>query len=330
MAETHVGDEQQLLLRSADEGLIEEVRRLTPLLGVRLHVLDPAASLPESGLLLDDEAALPPGSVRLYTHSVTLQLHLPHEADRLLAHVAEEVRPPAARTVGVLGARGGVGASSFAAALARMAVQAGQATTLIDLDPGGGGIDVLLGLEHDPGPRWADVLGEEGGFPPERLRLALPAWHSVRVLSGDARSGARLGAPSVKAAVAALSRDGDLLVLDLPRAVLTGSGDGAWLLPACREIVLVAGCDVRSASAVVQAAELLRASSAPRLVLRTGSSGALPAEDVAAAAGLRAATMRGERSLDAGIERGVGPAEQRRGALAGTARQLLRDIGVVS
>src|SRR5690606_15920045 len=83
--------------------------------------------------------------------------------------------------------RGGRGTSALAAVLARLAVDAGRTTALVDGDPAGGGLDILLGVEHDAGPRWSDLLTERGGFPPDRLMAALPAWHGVRVLSGDVR-----------------------------------------------------------------------------------------------------------------------------------------------
>src|SRR5690606_14647126 len=125
--------------------------------------------------------------------------------------------------------------------VARLAVAAGVPTALVDLDPCGGGLDVLLGLEHDAGPRWADVLTERGGFPPERLVLSLPSWYSVRVLSSDVRSGVPLDDVVARAAVHALSRAVDLLVLDLPRHVLAPREPGgevpAWLAP-CSDVVL--------------------------------------------------------------------------------------------
>ena len=58
----------------------------------------------------------------------------------------------------VVGGSGGVGASTFAAALATAAAPA----TLIDLDPVSGGIDVLLGIEDVPGARWSGLRLEGG------------------------------------------------------------------------------------------------------------------------------------------------------------------------
>src|SRR5450756_3160863 len=55
------------------------------------------------------------------------------------------------RPVGVMAARGGVGASCLAASLAAESART-RPTALVDLDLGGGGLDVLLGIEDDGGP----------------------------------------------------------------------------------------------------------------------------------------------------------------------------------
>ena len=66
--------------------------------------------------------------------------------------------------IAVLPGRGGGGASVFAAALTHCAGQ----SLLMDLDPLGGGIDLLLGAESAPGLRWPDITAHGG-------RLARPA-----------------------------------------------------------------------------------------------------------------------------------------------------------
>ncbi|HWF27661.1 MAG TPA: septum site-determining protein Ssd, partial [Mycobacterium sp.] len=64
---------------------------------------------------------------------------------RELADAGESARDERARgaVVAVIGGRGGAGASLFAAALAQVAAD----PLLIDLDPWGGGIDLLVGCE---------------------------------------------------------------------------------------------------------------------------------------------------------------------------------------
>ncbi len=83
-----------------------------------------------------------------------------HDLVRELADAGESARDSGARgeVVAVIGGRGGAGASVFAVALA----QAATDSLLVDLDPWGGGIDLLVGAETTPGVRWPD-LSLQGG-----------------------------------------------------------------------------------------------------------------------------------------------------------------------
>ena len=62
-----------------------------------------------------------------------------------LSDADDDAGPTRARgaVIAVIGGRGGAGASVFATALAHSATEA----LLVDLDPWGGGIDLLLGAE---------------------------------------------------------------------------------------------------------------------------------------------------------------------------------------
>lgn len=161
---------------------------------------------------------------------------------------------------------GGVGASTLAAAVAVRARAAGRTVVAVDLDPLAGCLDVVFGLEQEPGWRWpelADVSGVVDGF---GLADELPVSCGVPVLSGrrgaswdsrsDSTSDGWLGTlPDV---VAGLADAHDLTVLDLPRdpAVLDAV---AVLVDA---VVMVVGTQVpqlAAASAVVSGARgLLR------------------------------------------------------------------------
>src|SRR6185312_17116098 len=83
--------------------------------------------------------------------------------------------------IGVIGGNGGVGASTFAAVLAWAAVSG----VLVDLDPVGGGVDVLLGIERAPGARWSGLRLDGGRLAPEVLTAGLPRWAGVPVLAAD-------------------------------------------------------------------------------------------------------------------------------------------------
>ena len=322
-------------LRSGDRHVVEQVRRLCALAGLELDVVAPGSAPPAADVLLDDRTD-PAGPAWARTaergHVVELgtgagTLRLPADAEALLGILGDAAAPRRARVVGVVGAVGGVGASALAAVVARLAVAAGRAGALVDLDPAGGGLDVLLGIEHDPGPRWGDVLGQQGGFPPDRLMAALPTWHGVHVLSADVRGGVDPDDAVALAAVDALTRAADAVVLDLPRAVLAPGGEPTW--PAlCAAVVLLTACDTRSAAAATVAGRML-AGRELHLVVRGPAPGSLLPEDVADVAGLPlAAVMRPERAFTAGLERGLSPGDQRRGPLLATARRLLPALGL--
>ncbi|MBD0322964.1 MAG: hypothetical protein ICV72_06190, partial [Aldersonia sp.] len=76
-------------------------------------------------------------------------ISLPDRAAELVTAMAARPAGSGGGTVlAVIGGRGGAGASTFAAALASTADRAeARATLLVDCDAGGGGIDLLLGIE---------------------------------------------------------------------------------------------------------------------------------------------------------------------------------------
>ncbi|MEE6281519.1 septum site-determining protein Ssd [Georgenia sunbinii] len=331
------------VLRSADPGLIDQVRRLCALGGLELTVVPPGSGAPVGSIHLDDvtvpveprwsEVVTTGRVVELAAagHGGADALHLPADAESLLDLLSQAAAPVRAAVIGVIGASGGLGVSALAAVLARLVVGTGSATALVDLDPAGGGLDVLLGVEHDAGPRWADVLTQHGGFPPDRLTSSLPVWHSVRVLSGDVRGGVDGATPVALAAVTALARARDVVVLDLPRLLLAPGVDPGWLR-LCGDVVLLAGCDVRSAAAATTAAATLAATGTPAgLVVRGPAPGSLQPADIAEACELPLITvMRAERAFAAGVERGMSPGDQPRGPLRAAGRSVLRHVGLLS
>lgn len=256
-------------------------------------------------------------------------LELPLDAEPLLRFLSSLRLAPRARVIGVAAARGGAGASTLAAALAREAVRGGTLTALADLDGASGGLDLLLGIEQELGPRWVDLRSERAGFPPDALSLALPRWHAVRVLSGDARGGARPDDPGVPDAVRSLVSEHDLVVLDLGDAAAwypSREGAGPPEMPECQVLLVVAACDVRSAAAAAVLEREVRASET-RLVVRTPGPGGLDPGELAEACGLPlAATTRTERGSAAAAERGEAPGDNRRGPIARTAARLAADF----
>ena len=80
----------------------------------------------------------------------------------------------------VVGASGGVGASSLATAVAVRAVRAGLDVVLVDGCPLGGGLDVVLGAEQAQGVRWSDLSRLEGSADGPALLVRLPLAEGVR------------------------------------------------------------------------------------------------------------------------------------------------------
>ena len=135
-----------------------------------------------------------------------------------IANAAEGVGRPAL-TVGVMGGRGGSGASTLACALAVTAARSGRRTMLIDGDPLGGGLDVLLGGENAEGMRWPDFARSKGRLAGSALEESLPALHGLRVLSWGRDDEVVIPPQAMQAVLAAARRLGGVVVVDLPRRV---------------------------------------------------------------------------------------------------------------
>lgn len=240
--------------------------------------------------------------------------------------------PPAedrdATVVGVIGARGGTGASVLAAAVARLAASGGAQTALVDGDLTGGGVDVLLGIEDEVGLRWPDLHAARGEVGGDELAALLPTWRGVRVLSADRRRPEGLVGDAPADVVRALVRAHDVVVVDLSRHDLArrarSAGDEgveADTLAAAARCTVVAVVATRDLGSVAGAlalhdATILAAPRAPLgMVVRGPAAGGLTAHDVASAAGLDLwAELRSDPSLPGALERGEGPpARSRRG-----------------
>lgn len=248
-------------------------------------------------------------------------LRVPGQEDELirgLAEAADSARDdgPRGDVVAVIGGCGGAGASVFAVALALGAADA----LLVDLDPWGGGVDLLLGSETTPGVRWPDLALQGGRLVWSAVREALPRHRGVSFLSGT-RHGYELDAGPVDAVVDAGRRGGVTVACDLPRR-LTDAVQVA--LEAADLVVVVTPCDVRACAASAAIAPVLTAIN-PNLglVVRGPSPGGLRAAEVADITGLPLlASMRAQSQLDDQLEHG-GLRVGRRSALASAAGHVL-------
>ncbi|KZM35654.1 septum site-determining protein Ssd [Oerskovia enterophila] len=246
--------------------------------------------------------------------------------------------------VGVIGACGGAGASTLAAALADGLRRAGRRPVLVDLATRGGGIDVLLGIDHREGPRWADLRDARGEVDGRALAGLLPTWCAVPVLSAHRTDPAVLDQGVVVDVCSALADACDVLVLDLPRAALAaGAGGGAdmstgaaagagadaehaALVGACDALFLVTPLELPAVAGAVAAVALARRSGADRsmrLVARRPAPGRLDPWEVSDVVGLPLACVVGwDRTLAARVDRGQGPPVGARRPLGRAGREL--------
>ena len=276
------------------------------------------------------------------------------ELVRYLAEAAEAGSIASRRgpVIAVAAGRGGGGASVFAAALAQSAVDrsavaqsavaqsavdrsavaqsavdrsagtqsAGGGALLVDLDPCGGGIDLLLGTETAPGLRWPELADASGRLSWTAVRDGLPRYRDVSVLSCT-RTYHEIEAGAAAAIIGAGRRGGATVVCDMPRSLTTAA---LCALEVADLVAIVTSCDVRGAAATSAVAGVIRSVN-PNvgLVVRGPAPGGLRAVEVAdiAAVPLLAA-MRPEPMLDRQLEqRGMRLAH--RSPLATAARKVL-------
>ncbi|MER6593234.1 septum site-determining protein Ssd, partial [Micromonospora purpureochromogenes] len=169
-------------------------------------------------------------------HVATLPAAEPWLVDRFTECGTDRPFGGPARTVAVLGGRGGAGASVFAGALAVTAARARLRTLLVDADPLGGGLDLVLGWEDLDGLRWPALTDADGRVDAPALVRALPSRGDLVVLSWDRGDLLALPAQAMAATVDAARRGRDFVVVDVPRqlddaaVVALQSADQAYLV----------------------------------------------------------------------------------------------------
>lgn len=257
-------------------------------------------------------------------------VELPDGESWLVSALADATEAPA-HTVGkvlaVVGGRGGAGASVLAAAVGLTVSRGGTSALLVDCDPLGGGLDLVLGAETDDGLRWPDLHLRAGRIAASSLHAALPGRvHGpgrLTMLSG-ARRGAGPEPDAVAAVVNSGRRAGETVVCDVPRHL----GDaGRAALDRADLTVIVVPAEVRACVSARLVAELVadRGGSA-HLVVRGPAPGGLRADEVAEAVELPLlASMRPEPRLDEDLDRGEFQPRQG-GPLAGASREILRAL----
>ncbi len=360
------GPEPAILAVTGDAVLADDVLRLGAAVGVRVTVVpDALAAAPHwqaADLVLVDSSSVaglralgvpqrsravlvaeeqPVGS-RVWQDSlavgITAVVNLPAGEQWLLEALAEasgrlsSVAPVAV----VLGARGGAGSTVLAVAMAWAAAAEGLASYLLDLDPLGCGAQVMLGVDHLPGGGWTEVDATAGRVPPRALRAGLPTIAGVKVMGWpslpEPAQGLQVAAGAAGAVIDAAARDGDVVIVDLPRwACRDGTEPEPFAMEALTrgsQIILVSSADVRSALAGRRLLAHRRLAGLPvGLVVRGPSPGGLSADDIADALEVPLlAFMPHERGLDRSMEDGFPPGSRRNSAVRSAALRLLAGV----
>lgn len=354
------------LLVTADETLLDDVLRLSAIAGAEVDVAtDPAAARPgwstaptvivgadvaaacararlhrRRGVALVARSAAPsapgvssgPPSEAVWDLATELGadqvIVLPDAEQWLVRRLTESRRAGAAgRVVAVAPGSGGAGASVLAAGLAITAVRHGARPMLVDADPFGGGLDVLLGWEGRSGLRWPDLAEAGGVMSVDGLYSALPSHGDLVLLSWDRSDTLAVPLDAVDAVLDAGRRGSDLVVVDLPRSL---DDAAVRVLQAADLTLLVARPEVRACAAAARASSLVRLhSDAVEVVVRGPAPGNLRASDVRASLGLPlAGSLRPETRLPAALDRGEAPAATGRGPLAALCRRLLARLDI--
>jgi secretion/DNA translocation related CpaE-like protein len=209
--------------------------------------------------------------------------------------------------VAVVGGSGGVGASTLAAAIAQVAGENVDrdrpgGAALVDVDPLGGGIDLLLGAERTSGWRWPRLSAAEGQL--GDLRRYLPVVDGVSVVAMSRGAVLDLAREPLAAIVASLRAWHALVVIDAGRSLAAPTREAVRL--SGRQLVVV-GAGVRGTAAARQTVSALGLERA-ELVVRE-SRGGLPSDLVAEAVGCPVlARLPDEPRLAGAAERGEPPA----------------------
>jgi secretion/DNA translocation related CpaE-like protein len=231
-----------------------------------------------------------------------------------------DARPARGLVLGVMGGSGGAGATTFACALGQVAAASGDAV-VIDCDPLGPGVDMVLGLERQDGFRWDALCQTTGRLSARSLREALPRRGSLGVLSWYAGGSGSLQAFAAREALSAARRGHETVVVDLPRAPDAIVDE---LASRCDRLLVLVVPNVAGVAAAARLCRRFADHTGLRLVLR--GHGIAPAEVAAATGAPVLTTMLDQRGLEESIDLGLGPVRSPRSRLGRAALGVLASV----
>ena len=307
---------------------LRRAHRDAPLVLVGADALTSTAlrSLPRRpGLVVVTRGELPAGdwasAVELGAERVAV---LPDDEGWVLARASSAVNAPAERgwLVVVGGSCGGAGASTVATSVA---LAAAPGALLVDGDPWGGGLDLVLGAERADGLRWPELSTLRGRVAGDALLAALPEVRGVHLLAAGREAPGRVPDEALVAVVEAARSVGCCVVVDLSRA---GPADGSAVLADADLAVLVVPARLRAATAARLLVDAPGSSWAAAQLVVARVPGGLSCDEVAAVVGRPVlAELAHDRSAVPRGERGEPPDLAPRSPLGAVARQILTTLG---
>lgn len=312
-----------VLLLSSLESLRDEVSRVAAAAGIPLRCVARGAEVGRGSLLLlvgvdAPVSRLPPGpdiivvglagqETDAWERAAALSAQrvaiLPGAAAWLADYLSRTSGTPPGLVLGVVGAVGGAGASTLSALLANAAATDGRSTVLVDGDPLGGGLDLLLSAGDIQGIRWPDLADVRGRLNPQQLGEALPHVSGFSLLSWGTHFQARdrPSTQAVPAVMEALQTGFSLTVVDVGQRWNEPSSP----LSCCDSVLLVLPARLRAIAAARNLVEHLDPLPVAAVVRAPVAAGLDP-ETVAEAAGCRfTAYLPAQRGLPAAQENGT-------------------------
>jgi secretion/DNA translocation related CpaE-like protein len=248
---------------------------------------------------------------------------LPDDEAWLLARASAAVRSPVDRgwLVVVGGSCGGAGASTVAASVA---LAAAPGVLLVDGDPWGGGLDLVLGAERADGLRWPDLCGLRGRVGGAALLAALPEVRGVHVLASARDAPEAVPDEALVAVVEAARSVGCSVVVDLSRA---GPPDTSAVIADADLAVLLVPGRLRAATAARLLVEMPGSPWSVASLVAGRVPGGLSRDEVAAVVGRPViAELSHDRSAVPRGERGEPPELAARSPLGVVARRILTTV----
>lgn len=214
-------------------------------------------------------------------------------------------------TVSVVGGSGGIGASTFAVALGLTGARRGLDAVLLDADPGGAGVELVLGSEGAAGLRWPDLAAVDGRVSGESLADVLPRHRGLATVSWPAAAVDVSVPPAAGAVWSAAGRAFDLVVADAPRSVERDGWSQSVLAGSVLTVVVI-GEDLTAVAAARRVAARARQASPSVVAVTVTRRGGLGSSAVEEAVGIPVVgRIRPRRSLRSAVDHGRGPLRSR-------------------